>query len=98
LLHCTETSQVLNKEINMEINAKQLTYNVIVPLQFPAQFQFHCMFHSAFRDLATEQGETGIRAQEGGEERTFWEIVSVELRRPCCVAALKEIICLSGII
>lgn len=62
MLHCTETSQVLsNKEVNMEINAKQLMCSIVLPLQFLAPLQFHCLFHSAFRNLATEQGEPGIR-------------------------------------
>lgn len=68
--------------------------NSTVSLQFLAQLQFYCLFHSAFRDLATEQGELGIRAQEEGEERTFQKIVSMELRKACCVAALKEMACL----
>lgn len=82
----------------MEINAKQLICNIILPLQLLAPLHFHCLFHSAFRDLASEQGEPGVKAQEGGEERTFWEIVSMELRRSHCVAALKEIISVPDVI
>lgn len=59
-------------------------------LQLLAQRQFYCLFHSAFRDLATEQREPGIRAQEEGEERAFQKIVSTELSKACCAAALKE--------
>ena len=82
----------------MEINAKLLMCTSIVPLQFLARLQVYCLFQRSFRDLATEQGELGIRAQEEGKERTFWEIVSVELRRACCVAVLKQITCFPVII
>lgn len=69
MLHCTETSQVLyNKEISMEINAKQLICNIILPLQLLAPLHFHCLFRSAFRDLASEQGEPGVKAR-GGERK-----------------------------
>lgn len=64
--------------------------NSTISLLFLAQLQFYCLFHCAFRDLATEQGELEIRVQEEGEESTFWKIVSVELRKACCLAALKE--------
>lgn len=49
-----------------------------------------------FQGLPTEQMR--IRSQEGGEERTFWDTVIMELRRAYCVAALKEITCLPNIV